>query len=861
MKNYHKFLKSMLVAFLVVGSLTAQNKKYFKTLQTKKVTSDPSLKWTVIGPGTSGYSEDLNIHPYDSDVMFLSYDMGNGYGTWNKGDSWTTLNDYDGLGSKIKPFRTAFSATNYDFGIMKGNQGTLFTTNNRGRTWEEIENFPSTKKFNAVAIDPKDDNIWYVGAGQHWKIKGVHRSLKEPHGSKYRNTEYGFIYKTTDAGKTWIKIMNTISKDLDVLRIIVDPRNSDQLYVLTNFGFYTSKDQGNSWVEKKNGLPYNDARDIQSYYDKKSGKFNLYLLLQTHYEPNGKSVKSDGGVYKSENNGDTWKSITGNLPFDMSQIADYSSRNYYLKTIAYWFGISIKEAKKKYSEYPTSILPVYNRLVVNPLNPDEVYISSNIKHDMSFPPAEVMKTEDGGKTWFACARAGDYWKKGVDKAYWDSRNNPSGGNMTFSHLEAAANTYGNSKGYRDLQINNKGEVFTVYDQQLFISTDHGKTWQQRDDIETSKGSGNWVGRGNSNLPGFGLNVNTGLKGQYLFASEEHGIWKSTTDGDKAYKGAVALEQIEGQTQELTAKDHRATSAPEISIDPNNANIYYILPNRQHFAGELRKSTDAGKTWFTVSEKPMVKFNANGVLFSFSHIIDKKDSNRMLFTIPTHTQRGWHTSKWMVNGYLRMTDFKDFGVHLSNDGGKTWETSNTGLPNRPNVMQMTYDNNYKDIYAALGRSFEKSVGGLYKSKNDGMSWDKVKIPNEIKSVNFVEVDKKGTLYLACGEGAANIKEGGVYRSTNKGKSWDKIFEMPHIKMVKVSPLDANTIAVVVAPGKKVKEINSGIYISEDAGKTWTKYNYGLGQVDKMTGFEFDPYDENVFWSSCHGSGFAKGVLTE
>lgn len=839
-------------------SVFGQNKNYFKKLQTQKVHSDSRLKWTVIGPGTSGYSEELNIHPYDSNVMFLNYDMGNGYGTWNKGASWTTLNDFDGLGSKIKPFKTAFSATNPNFGIMKGASGTIFTTNDKGKTWVEIKNFPSKKKFNAVAIDPFDDKTWYVGAGQSWRVKGVHRSLKNIHGTIYRNTEYGFIYKTTDAGKTWMKIMNTISEDLDVVRIIIDPRDSNNLYVLTNFGFYMSKDKGENWVEKKKGLPYNEGRDLQFYYNSKTGVFNLYMLLQTHYEPYGKSIKTIGGVYKSENNGEDWASMTGNLAIDMTKISDYSSKNYYFKTIAHWLGISIKEAKNNYGKLPTVTIPVYNRIAVNPINPNEVYVSNNIKHDKSFPPAELMKTEDGGKTWFACARAGNYWKKGIDKTYWDSRSNPSGGNMTFSHLDAAANSYGSSKAYRDLQINNKGEVFTVYDQQLFISTDHGKTWQQRDDVETSKGSRHWVGRGNSNLPGFGLNVNTGVEGKYLFASEEHGIWKTTLDGDKVYKGAVALEQIEGQTQEITAKDHRATSAPEISIDPNDRNIYYILPNRQSFAGELRKSTDAGKTWFTVSEKPMIKFNANGVLFMFSHIIDKKDSNRMLFTVPSHTQRGWHTSKWMVNGYLRMNDFKDFGVHLSTNGGKTWELSNSGLPARPNVMQMTYDNKYKYVYAALGRSFDKSVGGLFRSKNDGVSWEKIKIPSEIKSVGYVEIDKNGVIYLACGEGEAKINEGGVYRSYNKGKSWEKIFEMPHIKLVKVSPLDSKTIAVVVAPGRKVKELNSGIYISKNNGKNWTKFNYGLGQVDKMTGFEFDPYDEDVFWSSCHGSGFAKGV---
>ena len=56
-------------------------------------------------------------------------------------------------------------------------------------------------------------------------------------------------------------------------------------------------------------------------------------------------------------------------------------------------------------------------------------------------------------------------------------------------------------GPRFVEVNTLGHIYTAFAQQVMRSTDNGATWKQVDDDETSPGSGNWVGRGNSNLPG------------------------------------------------------------------------------------------------------------------------------------------------------------------------------------------------------------------------------------------------------------------------------------------------------------------------------------------------------------------------
>ncbi|MGY6647348.1 VPS10 domain-containing protein [Wenyingzhuangia sp. IMCC45574] len=849
-----KIVWALLACMQTIGF--AQNNAYFKKLQTERIESDNRVQWTLIGPGNSGYSEDLFIHPTDANTMFVNYDMGNAYRTNNKSKSWVTLNDFDGKGSDIRPNWITFSTEDENFGLML-TKGQLNVTYNKGINWLPVKSFPGKKKNSVIAIDPNDKDTWYVGGGQYWKVKDIHRSLKKPHGTKSNNTDYGQIFKTTNAGKTWKRILTDVSKDLDVGRIIVDPNNSKNVFALTNYGLYKSKNGGKSWVESSNGLPYNNVRDLTSYYSKRDKQFYLYCVLQTTYSKKGKTTMANGGVYISKDNGENWKNITGNLSenYNLQKISLKSKSWLYYRTIGYWFGEKMGAIRKELPEFPSKTLPVFNRIAVSPKNPNEIYISNNLKHDFSFGPGELMKTLDGGKTWTVALRAGKYWGDKLDADYWKATGNKLGINAKFAHLEEV-NEHDGTIGVRLMQTNADGEIIICYEQQHLISKDHGETWHQIDDDETSPGSGNWVGRGDSNLPGFGLNLNTNKKGEYFFYTEEHGIWQTTLDGDKVYKGATALKQIEGQSID---KKENSVSITALTIDPNDSKTIYTLTNRQRNAGCFRKSTDGGKTWITLS-KPIEKMKSNHLLYLFSIVVDKDAPNTILFCVPSQTERGWHTSKWVDNHY-KYKEFKDYGVYKSTDGGKTWGIKNIGLPKNLNVTHLTYDNNYNELYASLATSKENVPGGLYKSGDNGESWNKIKLPNGVTSVKFTKFDKNGVLYIATGDGITNVGKGGVYRSFNNGEKWEQIFNMPNTNRIDISEIDPNYIGVVVAPNRKVKLLNPGIYISRDGGKSWNKSNKGLGQPDKIEGFGFDPFDKNIFWSASHGSGFAKGVFKE
>ena len=845
---------SLLVSIHVAAQL---DKEYFEKLRKEKVESSDALVWKQFGPGMSGYCEEFWCHPTDAGVMFMGPDMHVSYGTWDDGHSWHTLKDCDGTGQDMKRvIEMDFSRQNPDFGLALDWNGEVYETRDRGHRWECI--YKLGKRHSALAVDPNDDSVWYVGAGDFWNVKANHRSLEHLHGIQLPFAAYGCVWKSTDKGRTWKKYSNGLPEKMDIGKIIVDPRNSSVIYLVGGHGIYKSKDGGKNWIVAAKGLPNNLPRDLTSYYDKRTGEFILYLLEQTFYEKDRKgSLTSRGGVYVSKDGAENWTDITGNIPVDMTQITGGSLTGFqYTRALAHWFGIEQNEVKKQFPARPTSILPVFNRIVVNPMNKDEIYITQNAKHDFTFPVGEVMKTVDGGKHWIVCAREGKYWNEKRDEAYWKSRNNPVGGNMKFAHLQREMDDKDYSSGNRFLTINAKGDVFICVDQQVLRSNDGGESWQQIDDNETAPGSRKWVGRGDSNLPGRFMLLDTGVKNRILLCCGEHGLWQTADLGGYPDKDAVAVEQLDGQCIRKGAH-----SIATVAVNPKNPQEIYTLVFRQEHRGAFRCSADGGKTWKNRSVAvPYDNKNLSGAhLYQYSLTVDYQNPERVYFCV-------MRTSVTEVGEGKKTKDFDAYGVYASSNGGKTWALSNEGLPDKCSVNRTTMDPHRPEVlYAALNKS-GKVNGGLYRTDNHGEEWQQMDIPDIITSVNHVFVDKNtGYIYISCGTKTGTAREGGVWRSKNKGKTWQKIFEMPYVWQAETSPVDSDIIIVSSAgcPGFNERQpiLNPGAYLSKDSGRHWTKVNKNLGQPDKIVDIKPDIHDRNVFWCALWGSGWYKGVLTE
>ncbi|BAX81079.1 WD40/YVTN/BNR-like repeat-containing protein [Labilibaculum antarcticum] len=875
LKNIGLFAIYVLLGLSMSGQSLAQkmDKNFFNRIKTEKVQSDQSVEWKNFGPGMSGYCEEFWCHPTDTNVMFMGPDMHVTYGTWDNGKSWHTIKDSDGDGKDLeRTLDIVFSLQNPDYGVALERYGNIFETKDRGRTWKLVytiteKNNPVFKKnssynaFTKIAIHPTNDNIWFIGVGNFWDVKANHKTQKNPNGLIHSRASYGYILKTTDKGKSWTKIANHISDELDVARIIINPANADHMIIATSHGVYTSSDGGDSWKASSKGLPNNLPRDLCSYYNPKTKEFVLYLVEQTVYTAKGKTTEATGGVYKSVDGGASWINITGNLGINLSVIADSGVRDRYHRTISHWFGIDKNVSKKTYTTYPDKTLSVYNRIVVNPLDKNEIYLSHNKKHDRGFGPGEVWKTENGGKTWFACVRDGKYWIAEKDKAYWQEKNNPTGANIEFAHIQGEMDEGSETAGNRMMAINAKGDVFLGIAQQTVRSNNKGASWQQVDDYETAPGSNAWVGRGGSDLPGRFMLLETGIEDRYLLCSGEHGLWETTDLGTYPDKDAVAVKQIEGQVHDHSG-NHASHSTSTVAVHPNDTNTIYILSWRQEHRGKLRRTQDGGKTWENIS----TIFDGNnnsweGLAMTYSLQIDPNKPDNMYFCSirkPISEVGSSVKENILTKG--------GYGVYRSTDAGYTWTLSNEGLPAKCSVRRLTMDpQNPEIIYASVNQKSDNDPGGLYKSTDKAMTWSKVKVPAVVKSVNNLFIDRNTNyMYISCGTRSGEYISGGVWLSKDNGKKWEKIFKAPYVWQTEISPVNSDIILVNVPAqvSTKFKDFkNPGLYLSKDAGKSWTKINKGIGQPDKMVDAKPDPYHENIIWSAGWGSGWFKAIIKE
>ncbi|WP_366185583.1 T9SS type A sorting domain-containing protein [Flavobacterium ovatum] len=839
----------------------------FNQLQTQKIQSSPLVQWVNISPGTSGYCEEFWCHPTDANVMFSGADMHAAFGTWDNGQSWSTLKDSDGNGLDMRRvIDIQFSLQDADYGVAFANDqsgsissGKIYTTTDRGRNWTELATMG--KCHSKLAIHPTNDNIWFLGAGDFWNVKDVHRTLAQPQGQMISRSNYGYVWKTTNKGVSWTKVATGLDADLDVGRILFDRNNPNIVIMATAQGMYRSTNLGVTWSSSATGLPNNRPRDLTSYYNATSGEFILYAVEQTVYTPSGNTINSTGGIYKSTDSGLSWQSITGNLGLNMQSVTDYSSRDSYHRTVANWLGISKSVSQATYTSYPTQALQTFNRIVVNPTNKNEIYILHNKRHDFSFGPGDVWKTVDGGATWIASSRSGIYWKNNTNSGYWQARNNPTGANIDYSHMQKDMDASDETAaGARMLAINKNGEIFTGIDQQLLRSNDSGTSWQQADDIEAAPNSNKWIGRGNTNLPGRFMLVETGVPGRKLFCSGEHGLWQTKGTTTSTIANDVVIEQIEGQVHDYNG-NVAAHTAATVAAHPTDPNTIYILVTRQDHRGWLRRTTDGGATWQNISQIFTASNNSyENLAFQNSLLIDPNNPNNMYFCA---TRRAISEVGTSVDESVLTKG--GYGFYRSTDAGFTWTLSNSGLPaSTGSIRRITMDPaNTNTIYASVNQFSNSDPGGLYKSINNGQSWTQMTIPSAIKSVNNFFIDRNtGFMFISAGSRSGALSAGGVWKSADNGANWTRIFESPYIWQTEVSPVNSNIIVISAAaqvPNMVDNFKNTGVFLSIDAGVNWIKINKGLAHSDRVVDVKPDPDNQNILWSAGWGSGWYKGTI--
>nr|MBA3652521.1 glycosyl hydrolase [Chthoniobacterales bacterium] len=182
--------------------------------------------------------------------------------------------------------------------------GGVWKTTDGGANWAPMFDKEKISSFGAIAVSASDHNVVYAGSGE---------------GAPRGNISYGNgIYKSVDAGKTWKNVGLKDSRHIGAL--IVDPKNPDIVLVAAlghmfgpnqERGIFRTTDGGKTWA-KVLGKDQ-DTGGVDVVFDPHNSNIVFAALWQTRRQPWFFSSGGAGsGLYRSEDGGVTWKQLQGN---------------------------------------------------------------------------------------------------------------------------------------------------------------------------------------------------------------------------------------------------------------------------------------------------------------------------------------------------------------------------------------------------------------------------------------------------------------------------------------------------------------------------------------------------------------------
>ena len=631
--------------------------------------------------------------------------------------------------------------------------GGLWKTTNSGITWKPIFDDQPSYSIGTVTIDPNNTNVVWVGTGEN--VSGRHVAWGDG------------VYRSMDGGATWRQM--GLSKSEHIGKILVDPRDSDVVFVAAEGplwsaggerGLYKSKNGGQTWdlvleIDKNTGVtdvefdPSNPDVLYAAAYQRRRQTWSLL------------AGGPNSGIYKSIDKGETWKQIKTGLPSgDVGKIG----------------------------------------LAVTPANPEVVYASIEAGDDEK----GFYKSTDKGESW---KKRNSYISGGTGPHYYQeievSPVNPDlvyqmdvfiqvtrNGGDQFKILGTGREKHSDNHALW-IDPDNGRHLLAGTDGGLYETFDEGTTWRHFPNLPISQFYKlgldndepfyNIVGGAQDlgTLIGPSRTMNTeGIRNQDWYVPLGADGYNSAFDPKDP--NIVYMEIQQGELHRLDRRSEEVLNikpqaapgdAPErwnwdspLLISPHNNEHLYFGSQR------VWRSENKGNSWSPISQDLTTDTNR----YELETMDNRVWSSDALYDTGAMSKYATLTSideSPKVEGLL-YTGSDDGLIHVSEDGGQNWRKSGT----LPKVRARSFINDIEasrhdanTVFAvADSHKFGDFSAHVFISRDRGRTWKS--ITGDLPAGNIVWVLKQdhvneNLLFIGT--------ENGIYFSPNQGTNWIKL----------------------------------------------------------------------------------------
>jgi len=661
-------------------------------------TIDPSvynmLQWRMIGPHRGGRTVGATGVVQQPNVFYIGVNNGGVWKTIDFGRTWQPVFDEQPTGS-IGDVAVAPSNPNVVYagsgeGIQRPDLSVgdgVYKSVDAGKTWVNT-GLKDAQQIGGLAVDPNNENKVFVAA------------LGHPYGP---NPERG-VYRTTDGGKTWEKVLYT-DENTGAIQVTIDPENSNTIYADMwagrqgpwengqwdgpGSGLFKSTDGGTTWVHLTNGLPtIADGLGRIGFCVSASNSKRLYACVD---------ATKGGGLYRSDDGGESWQAQSTDSrlwdrgdDFAECKVDPKNADIVYIANVVTWKSTDAGKSWKAIRGAPGG--DDYHRLWINPEHTEIILLVSD-------QGAEI--TVNGGQTWSS-------WY-----------NQPT---AQFYHVIAdnafPYNVYGGQQESGSVGIASRGN-----DGQITFREWHPVGAEEYGYIAPDPLDPNIIYGGKlskfDKRTGQVQNVSPqiGRRGDYRFLRTAPVIFSTVDNRSLFYAGNVLFKTTNGgNSWDVISPDLTRTTwdIPEsvgiyrtdkLKQMPQRGVIYTVAPSNKNINtiwagtddGLIQITKDGGKNWKNITPSEITSWNKVS-LIDAGHFDDE-------------------TAYAAINK-IRLDDMNPY-IYKTHDGGKTWVKIVNGLPADP-VNAVREDPRCK------GLLFAGTERAVYVSFNDGELWQPLKL---------------------------------------------------------------------------------------------------------------------------------------